>query len=72
MSIYANSSYPVRGDVEAIHAKQIASLGEPGSWGDGGQRLAIVQEARAARVAAEVQEASEEPQVNDAQEHGHT
>ena len=63
MSIYANSTYPVRSDLEAIHASQIAALGKPGTWGDGSQRLAIVQEARAARVAAGVQEASEEPQI---------
>lgn len=66
MSIYAESFYPVRSDLEEIHARQIAALGSAGTWGIGAQKLAIVQEARAARVAAGVQEASEEPGVNDA------
>lgn len=66
MTMYAQSRYPVRRDLDAIHSRQFAGLGAPGTWGDGNQRLAIVQEARTARVAAAVQEAAEEPQVNDA------
>lgn len=66
MTLYSHSPYPVRSDLETIHARQIAALGAPGTWGDGNQRLAIVREARAARVAASVQEAEAEIQINEA------
>ena len=56
VTIYAESTYPVRKDLEAIHEKQISALGEPGIWGSGAQRLAIAQEARAAGYTAGVQE----------------
>lgn len=67
MTIYAESAYPVRKDLETIHAGQISALGDPGTWGTGAQRLAIVQEARAARYSAGVQEADEAPQIADAE-----
>ena len=46
MTLYADSTYPVREDVDAIHTRQIEQLGSPGTWGAGEQRLAIVNEAR--------------------------
>lgn len=67
VSIYADSTYPVRGDLEVIHSAQISSLGAPGTWGSGAQRLAIVQEARAARCAAGIQEATSPPSVEEAE-----
>ena len=66
MTIYTESAYPVRKDLESIHARQISALGDAGTWGTGAQRLAIVQEARAARYAAGVQEANQAPQPGDA------
>lgn len=66
MSIYSDSAYPVRSDLEAIHAKQISALGDPGVWGSGAQRLAIVQEARAGRYEEGVQESAAPPSVEEA------
>jgi alkylhydroperoxidase family enzyme len=54
MTLYADSTYPVPEDVEAIHARQIEQLGSPGTWGAGEQRLAIVNEARQAGYRAGV------------------
>ena len=48
MSIYKDSEYQVRTDLADIHASQLEQLGEPGTWGSGQQRLAIVAEARKA------------------------
>ena len=62
MSLYADSRYPVRSDLEAVHAKQLDQLGDPGTWGNGEQRLAVAGEIRRACVEAGVQEEPEEPQ----------
>ena len=51
MSLYADSRYPVRSDLEAVHRKQLRQLGDPGTWGTGEQRLAVASEIR--RVCAE-------------------
>ncbi len=48
MALYADSDYPVRADLDAIHEKQLAQLAEPGTWGSAAQRLAIAAEARQA------------------------
>jgi hypothetical protein len=66
VTIYAESTYPVRKDLGTIHARQISALGDPGTWGTGAQRLAIAQEARAALYSAGVQEANEAPQIAEA------
>lgn len=58
MSLYNNSKYPVRSDLDAIHEAQIGALGDPGTWLSGAQRLAIAQEARAARCEADLQQAA--------------
>jgi len=60
MSFYADSAYPVRADLEAVHAEQWDKLSAPGSWGTGAQRLAVAQEARAAGIAAGVLEAPDD------------
>jgi AhpD family alkylhydroperoxidase len=49
---------PVRADLVAIHERQIAALGDPGTWFTGGQRLTTAREARAARCAEEPEIAS--------------
>ncbi|MBT5430677.1 MAG: hypothetical protein HOK89_12210 [Rhodospirillaceae bacterium] len=46
MSLYADSVYPVREDIEEIHADQFNQLQTPGTWGTSEQRLAIINEAR--------------------------
>mgnify|MGYP001436035222 CR=1 FL=1 len=46
MSLYADSSYPVRTDIENIHSDQFDQLRAPGTWGTSKQRLAIINEAR--------------------------
>ena len=57
MTLYAESAYPVRADLAAAHASQLAQLGAPGTWGTGAQRLAIAAEARTAGYEAGVLEA---------------
>ena len=67
MSIYADSAYPVRGDLATIHASQLDQLGAPGTWGTGAQRLAIAAEARKAGYDAgrleEPDDGAESPEV---------
>ena len=60
MSIYANSAFPVRQDLAAIHEQQLNELGRPGTWGTGAQRLAIAAEARKAGIEAGVLEEPED------------
>ncbi len=61
MSLYKDSRYLVRSDLEAVHSKQLNQLGDPGTWGTGEQRLAVAGEIRRACVDAGVQEGPEEP-----------
>ena len=56
MTLYADSKYPVRADLDAIHAKQLDQLVAPGTWGSGAQRLAIAEETRQACYDAGIQE----------------
>ena len=46
MSLYDDSTYPVRKDIEDIHADQFDQLKTPGTWGTSEQRLTIINEAR--------------------------
>ena len=57
MALYADSDFPVGSELEAVHASQLNQLGNPGSWGTGAQRLAVVIEARRACFEAGVLEA---------------
>jgi hypothetical protein len=56
MTVYADSAYPVRGDLAAIHASQLDQLSAQGTWGTGAQRLAVAAEARNASYDAGVLE----------------
>ncbi len=56
MSLYGDSEYPVDEALQAIHEAQLDSLGGPGVWFTGSQRVALVEEVRAARIEAGVQE----------------
>ncbi len=60
MSLYEGSQYPVRSDLESVHARQLDQLGSPGTWGTGEQRIAVATEIRRACVEAGVQEEPEE------------
>ena len=59
MTLYADSRYKVREDLEAIHAQQLDQLADPGTWGTGAQRLAIAREVRQACYDAGTQEEPE-------------
>ena len=56
MTLYADSQYPVRADLDAIHAKQLDQLADPGTWGTGAMRLAVAREVRRACYDADIQE----------------
>lgn len=56
MTLYDDSEYPVRDDLEAAHVAQFRRFGEAGTWGTGAQRLAVVATARQACVDAGVLE----------------
>ena len=64
MSIYSDSEYPVREDLEAIHDRQLHELGAPGTWGTGAQRLAIAADARQAGYDAGVLEKPEDDEYS--------
>lgn len=61
MALYADSAYPVRKDLEAVHEKQLAQFGAAGAWGSGAQRLAVAGEARRAGIDAGIYEAPDHP-----------
>ena len=56
MSLYGDSEYPVDEALQAIHEAQLDTLGGPGTWFTRSQRVALVEEVRAARIEAGVQE----------------
>ena len=56
MSLYSDSEYPVDAALQKIHEVQLNALGGPGTWLTGIQRVALVEEIRAARIEAGVQE----------------
>lgn len=59
MTLYADSRYPVRADLDAVHEAQLDQLADPGTWGTAAQRLAIAGEARQACYDAGTQEEPE-------------
>lgn len=52
MTLYADSRYPVRSDIEATHAASFANIAEPGTWGTGAQRIAVAAATRKAAIDA--------------------
>ena len=56
MSLYADAAFPVSAATASLHADELQSYAEPGTWGTAAQRTAIAAEARRARVAAGIQE----------------
>jgi len=61
MTLYADSAYPVREDLDAVHEKQLAQFSEAGTWGSGAQRVAVAAEARKAGIEAGIYEAPDDP-----------
>lgn len=61
MTLYADSSFPVRDDLERVHAAHLASMAAPGTWGSGAQRLAVAVATRKAGIAAGLLESTEAP-----------
>ena len=60
MTLYADSHYKVREDLDAVHAGQLDQLADPGTWGTGAQRLAVAREVRRACYDAGTQEEPED------------
>ena len=56
VSLYENSQHQLPDKLLGLHEKQFDALGAPGTWYDGGQRLAIAAEARTACCAAGLQD----------------
>jgi hypothetical protein len=63
MSFYSDSAYPIRDDIDQIHAIQFGKLKLPGTWGTGEQRLAIISEARQAAFHAGILEEPNDPGI---------
>ena len=55
MALYTSSDYPVAAEIETLHAGELASFTQCGTWGSAAQRAAIVATAREARSAAGLQ-----------------
>ena len=58
MTLYSNSPHAVRPAIAAAHEQTLNSFSTPGRWFSAEQRAQIVSEARAARVAAGIQESA--------------
>jgi len=59
MTLYEDSDFPVRADLEAAHRAQFERFGQPGTWGSGAQRIAVIAAARRACIDAGILEAPE-------------
>ena len=60
MTLYSDSEYPVRQEIDALHAVQLDQLADPGAWGTGRQRLAVAGECRRACYDAGILEEPED------------
>ena len=66
MALHTTSDYPVAPEIETLHASELASFTQCGTWGRAAQRAAIAATARAARSEAGLQEPSGEQHTSDA------
>jgi hypothetical protein len=48
MTLYADSEYPVRDEIAAVHVRQLQHISSPGTWGTGAERRSVAAEARIA------------------------
>ncbi|MBO22384.1 MAG: hypothetical protein CMM26_08460 [Rhodospirillaceae bacterium] len=68
MNLYEESDFPVRADLEAAHQTQFDRFSQPGTWGSGAQRVAVIAAARQACIDAGVLEAPDNPGVGSNEE----
>lgn len=59
MSLYSDSSHPIRDAIVTAHEQTLVSFAAAGTWWNGPERAAVVAEARAARCAAGLQQAAD-------------
>lgn len=64
MTLYADSEYPVRPDLDTVHAAQLESMASPGTWGTGAQHLAVASATRHAGIDAGLLEAPASPELD--------
>ena len=60
-TLYHDSPYPVRDNLDAAHTELLAMLARPGTWWSGAERAALVAEVRSARLEAGLQESAPTP-----------
>ncbi len=60
MALYTSSDYPVAAEIETLHAGELASFTQCGTWGSAAQRAVIAATARQARSAAGLQDSAGE------------
>ncbi len=60
-TLYHDSPFAVRDDLDAAHRKILAGFSRPGTWWSGPERAALAAEVRAARSDAGVQDAAPVP-----------
>jgi hypothetical protein len=60
MSLYADSTYPVRNEIADVHRRQFAGIAAPGTWFTGEERQSIAAEARKAGFEAGLLEPPDE------------
>ncbi|MBO6782926.1 MAG: hypothetical protein JJ899_06600 [Alphaproteobacteria bacterium] len=60
MSLYHDTAFPVREDLEAAHDDQFDRFAGAGTWGTAAQRLAVIAEARKAGIDAGLLEAPDD------------
>lgn len=56
MSLYADSPYPIKEEIVALHNAELQSIAQTGMWLTGKERTATAQYARFARLEAKLQE----------------
>ncbi len=58
MTLYADSQHPVAPKIDDLHADELASFAQTGTWGRAAQRTAVAALTRKVRVAAALQESA--------------
>ena len=68
MTLYADSQHPVAPIIDGLHADELASFAQTGTWGSAAQRSAVAALARKVRVTAGLQESAGDEALIDAAE----
>ena len=66
MTLYADSQHPVAPKIDDLHADELASFAQTGTWGSAAQRTAVAALTRKVRVAAALQESAGDEALIDA------